>query len=40
MMDDNDVNDENKLVEDVSQMPVDEVPDEGETTLAHESNRR
>ena len=39
MIDENDVNDENKPVEDVSQMPVDDVADEGETTLEQDSNR-
>ncbi|CAF1024585.1 unnamed protein product [Rotaria sordida] len=39
MIDENDINDENKPMEDVSQMPTDEMNDEGETTIEPESNR-
>lgn len=39
MIDENEINDENKPVEDVSQMPVDDVADEGEATLEQDSNR-
>lgn len=40
MIDENDINDENKPMEDISQMePVDDMADEGETTMESESNR-
>jgi hypothetical protein len=39
MIDENDINDENKPIEDISQMPVDDLVDEGETTIEQETNR-
>ncbi|CAF3350147.1 unnamed protein product [Rotaria socialis] len=39
MIDENDINDENKPMDDISQMPVDETNTEGETTIEAESNR-
>ncbi|CAF4270283.1 unnamed protein product, partial [Rotaria magnacalcarata] len=39
MIDENDINDENKPMDDVSQLPVDETNTEGETTIEAESNR-
>ncbi|CAF0730139.1 unnamed protein product [Adineta steineri] len=34
-----DENDENKPIEDISQMPIDDIDDEGETTIEQETNR-
>jgi len=39
MTDENDTNDENKPIEDTSQMHVDDTADEGETTMESEPNR-
>jgi len=40
MIDENDINDENKPMEDVSQMPMDdEMNDQGETTMQAEANK-
>lgn len=44
MIDENDINNENKPIENISQMEHgddddEDVPDEGETTIEQESNR-